>query len=201
VTTSPTGEPSQPSQGQTGGGGDNGARAPQQRPKGLDPADARSLPNEGTKAIAPGVPTTQGGDDSIQSYGIESNGDERVQAAGVLEAYLQAELSGNWSKGCSLLAAETREDLERLWEKASGTKGGQACEKAMAGFLQGVPRNEIRALADLHVLSMRVEGDRGFVIYDDGKGTASESPMQLEQGHWRVRTLIAKELLLAPATE
>jgi hypothetical protein len=201
ATTSPTGEPTQPSQGQTAGGGDNRAPANQQQPQGLKPSDARSLPNEGTKAIAPGVPTTKGGDDSIQSYGVESNGDERVQAAGVLKAYLAAQLNRDWTSACALLALETRQDIERLWERAAGTKGGQACQKAMAGFLAGVPKGEIQALGELHVLSMRAEGDRGFIIYDDGNGRASESPMQLEQGHWRVRTLIAKELLLAPPTE
>jgi hypothetical protein len=200
-TSSPPEERAAPEQ-QTGqaGGHREGGPAHSARPRGLNPADVQSLPNEGTKAVAPGVPTTHGGDNSIQAYGIESNGNERAQAAGALKSYLAALLGRDWNKACSLLATPTKEDLERLWVKATGGNGGPACQKAVAGFLAGLPQGQLRSLGDLHVLSMRIEGDRGFLIYDDAKGTVSESPMQREAGGWKVRTLIAKELLLSPAT-
>jgi hypothetical protein len=182
----------------SGGGGHETSAHKKQTP-GLKPTDARSLPNEGTKKVAPGVPTTKNGDNSIQTFGVESDGDERAEAAGVLKTYLAAELKGEWARACSLLAVETREDLERLWVQAAGTNRGPPCQRAMAGFLHGVPKSQIRILGTLHVLSMRIEGDRGFIIYHSGNGTPSESPMQKEDGRWKVRTLVAK-VLLTPDT-
>ena len=40
-----------------------------------------------------------------------------------------------------------------------------------------------------------MEGDRGFLIYEDAQGAPTEMPMQREGGTWKVRALIPKDLI------
>lgn len=139
------------------------------------------------------MPTSKGGDNSIQSYGVESGGSERAEAAAVLSSYLGALLAGEWSRACSELVAETKQALEQLAGQAERKKVD--CPTAVAALISEVPRGPLRTLGEIHVLSMRVQGDRGFLIYEDGSGKPSESAMLREDGRWKVRALIAKELL------
>ena len=83
-------------------GGDSTAPVPFREPTGSAPTGSGSLPNEGTRRVAPGVPTAKGGDNSIQEFGVEGPADDRVQAAVVFQAYLNARLAGDWSLGLLL---------------------------------------------------------------------------------------------------
>jgi hypothetical protein len=164
-------------------------------PQGLPPTDSSPLPNQGTDAVAPGVPTTTGGDNSVQGYGVESDGGERVEAATVVKAYLDAQVAGRWSEACSLLAAAIRTNLEALMRRAPNSEA-KGCPAAMAAFIEHVPKGPLRTIAAIHVLSMRVDGDRGFLIFDDGEGRTDEMPLRREGGKWKVRALIAQDLLV-----
>jgi hypothetical protein len=135
----------------------------------------------------------KGGDNSIQSYGMESDGSVRAEAASVLDGYLGALLTGDWSRACSLLAGETKDSLEQLASQAA--KETVSCPEALESLIARVPKGPLRRLGELHVLSMRVQGDRGFLIYEDGAGIPSEAAMVDKEGRWKVRALIAKELL------
>lgn len=198
VESTQGGEKTQPGQGRSaeGGGGSTGTEAGASKPNGLPPSDSSSLPNEGSEAVAPGVPTVSNGDNSIQTYGVESSGDERAEAATVVKAYLDAQQAAVWAKACSLLAAPIAANLIELWEKAKGADAG-GCPRAMAAAFARLPEGPLRTIADLHVLSLRVQGNRGFLIYEDGAGTASETPMQHEADGWRIRAIIPKELILS----
>lgn len=176
-------------------GGNAGAETEAGQPSGLPPSDSSSLPNQGSEDVAPGVPTTQGGDNSIQSYGVESSGDERAEAATAVKAYLDAQADGRWQEACTLLAAPIRRDLLKLWEQAKGPDVG-GCPQAMAAAVSRIPKDLQRVVSDLHVLSMRVQGNRGFLIYEDATARASETPMQHEEDGWRIRALLPKELII-----
>jgi hypothetical protein len=87
-------------------------------PSGPPPTTAASLPNEGTKAPAPGVPTNKGGDNSIQTYGTESSAADRAEAALALQRYLDARAAQDWAGACSQLSSGARELLEKFAERA-----------------------------------------------------------------------------------
>jgi hypothetical protein len=172
----------------------SGANANPKQPRGISPADSSPLPNEGTEAVAPGVPTVKHGDNSIQSYGTESASDERVQAATTVKAYLDAQIAGRWSEACNYLAATIQTHLEVLLKQASKSQQ-QGCPAAMEALVGPIPKGPLRTIAEIHVLSMRVEDDRGFLIFDDGEAKSDEIPMQREAGQWKVRALVAKDLI------
>jgi hypothetical protein len=159
------------------------------------PTDPNPLPNQGTKRVAPGVPTSHGGDNSIQTYGTESQSSEREEAALIAQAFLRAEAAGRWGEACSYLDAKVREGLEALARKAKG-KGIEGCAGAMAALLGKVPEGALQKAAEIQVLSFRVEGDQGFVVYRDGTGKPFNLPMNLEGGEWKVGALAGIGLVL-----
>jgi len=165
-------------------------------PSGRPPTDPGPLPNQGTKAVAPGVPTAKGGDNSIQHYGVEAEANERVEVAAIVKAYLEAQAAARWPEACSYLSAEIRHNLEALLERASKGSARVSCATAMATFFQRAPQAALHAAADIEVLSLRVQGADAFLIYRDGKGTPTEMHMVSEGGEWKVGALIGNTLQL-----
>jgi hypothetical protein len=117
-----------------------------------------------------------------------------VQAATTVKAYLDAQTAGRWSEACSFLASAIRDNLDKLTKRAPNAKV-EGCAEAMESILGGIPKGMLRTVADIHVLSMRVDGDRGFLIYEDRHAAPTEIPMEREGGEWKVRALIAKDLI------
>ena len=173
------------------------ATVPFREPTGAAPTDSGSLPNEGTRRVAPGVPTARGGDNSIQEFGVEAPSDDRVRAARVFQAYLNARLDGDWALACSYLSESTKEQLTRFGSQAQRA-GGRAsdCAQTMRAFTQGVPKEALRTAADIDVLSMRVEDGRAFLLYRDGESLPSAVPMNEEDGAWKVAAIAGSALVL-----
>jgi hypothetical protein len=142
--------------------------------------------------VAPGVPTSKGGDNSVQSYGLEADSSERVAAAATVDAYLAAQAAGRWGEACSYLSSTILGRLEDLAQEKGG--GAEDCAEAMALFLAKVPKAALRTAADIQVLSMRVQGPNAFVIYKDGEGTPTEIVMASEEGQWKVDALVGNLL-------
>ena len=76
------------------GGGDSGQGGSGQQGSGggREPLDTSSLPEpeEGSEKAAPGVPVSKGGDNSIQTWGLEASADERAEVTAILQAFLDA---------------------------------------------------------------------------------------------------------------
>jgi hypothetical protein len=164
-------------------------------PTGPAPTSSGSLPNEGSKNPAPGVPLARGGDNSIQTFGVEAPSADRVAASRVFQAYLDARLAGDWALACSYLSGPTRTQLEQFGGQA-GRGGSSDCAQVMRAFTEGVPKEVLRNAADIRVLSMRVEGGQAFLIYRDGEGLPSSVPMNEEGGAWKVAAIAGSALFL-----
>lgn len=175
--------------------GDSTAAVPFREPTGAAPTSSGSLPSEGSKAVAPGVPLARGGDNSIQTFGVEAPSEDRIQASRVLQAYLDARLAGDWARACSYLSDTTKTQLGQFGRQAGGGEPLD-CAQVMRAFTQGVPRETLRSAADIRVASMRVEGARSFLLYRDGEGTPSSIPMSEEGGAWKVAAIAGSPLFL-----
>lgn len=183
-SSSPSAAPAQQEDGtQSGPGGATAA----------EPTPHDSLPNEGSKAVAPGVPTAKGGDNSIQRFGIEAPSSDRVQAAKTLQTYLDARASREWTVACSYLSASVKASLRRLSRQAPAELKG--CGPAMSA-LSSVAASALRIAAEINVLSMRVEGPRSYLLYRNGEGTPIAIPMAREGDEWKVAALDGSPLIL-----
>jgi hypothetical protein len=181
----------------TGSGGaettsqrDSGAQAGRGSGKGggAKPLDTAALPEpeEGSKKAASGVPVSRGGDNSIQTWGLEASADERAEVTAILQAFLDARAVADWATACSYLAADQRAEFESLVK--SSQRGNAVCAQAMGALAQGVPPSAFNEETEIdYVLSLRVGEGNAFLIYtrpDANKIYASA--LAREDGTWKV---------------
>lgn len=133
---------------------------------------------EGQKAAAPGVPTSKGGDNSIQTWGVEASSAERVRVADLVRRYLNARVGGDWAEACSLLAAKQRAGYARL--------GEGACARGMDFFTERASARAPKRKAEIEVLSFRIGGGYGFLIYRRPDGKVYATAVEPEASEWKI---------------
>jgi len=131
----------------------------------------------------------KGGDNSVQDFGEEADPAELEAAATALHNFLDARAAEAWDAACSYLSAEVRNGLEELASKASKSED-PSCEALLAALTNPVAISQLREeAAKADVGSVRVEGDRGFVIYRALAGTIMAFPVAKEDGGWKAASL------------
>jgi hypothetical protein len=175
-----------------GSGEEQAAKAPPKTPIERNPPIAQER-TPGSKAVAPGVPVIKGGDNSIQAFGTEGQGDEAGQATAGLKAYLDARASGDWQAACEAASAQLREELATMIEKAK-TKGDaqkpEGCAETLELFFGKDPASTLQQAAQIdRVLSFRVQADGyAYLIYEAGDQVKFIA-MANEAGTWKPNTL------------
>jgi hypothetical protein len=135
-------------------------------------------PRQGSKAAAPGVPTSREGDNSIQTYGLEASSAQRAQATALVQAYLDARAARDWAKVCSLLAAKPRAEQRQF-------AGDVSCAEAMVSFAADARTSVLQEEAQIEVLSFRVGHRYAFLIYRRSDGIFATA-LSRESGHWKL---------------
>jgi hypothetical protein len=177
-------------------GSPSGKRDPAvQTPSGPAPTASAPLPNEGTKEVAPGVATTEDGDNSIQHYGAEAASTERIEAATTVQAYLSAQAEGQWEQACSLLVSRLVDRMTQLSTRLKEKAEGKGCPAMMAALTAQVPAATLRTAAEINVLSFRVSGTHAFLIYTNGDGTPYSVLMEPEGGTWKLASVAGNQLI------
>jgi hypothetical protein len=136
---------------------------------------------------------TKGGDNSIQESGEEVDASELEEAAAALHAYLDARAAGAWEAACSYMASGITQSRQQL-AAASKQQGALGCPELLAALSAGVPAAARREAAQADVGSLRVEGDRGFILFHGARDTDYFMPMAREDGRWKVAALAASPL-------
>lgn len=141
------------------------------------------------------VPRIEGGDNSIQDFGSEASPAERRAAATVLVTYLRAYADGNANGACALLATRVAETLERAAQTAAGAdRPPESCPAALERITRGLPPESRKLVAQARVLSVRVDGERAFAIYDGAHKLTYSMPMLRERETWTVGGLVGTPL-------
>jgi len=145
----------------------------------------------------------KGGDNSVQEFGAEADEAERDDAATALHNFLDARAQETWEAACSYLSSDVRESLESFAVKAREAAAKQdsaerfdatSCASILRRLTNRAALPELRkeaALAD--VGSLRIGGDRAFVIYTGLGGTIMAIPVVNEDG-WKVASLAGTPL-------
>lgn len=136
----------------------------------------------------------KGGDNSVQEFGEEAGEEEFDAAAVALHNFLDARAEGNWRAACDYMSKAIVESFEKLAAQAK-----QIEETSCAGILEKLTnpaaKKSMKAEAEkANVGSLRVEGDRSFVIYTGVGGTVLAMPMADEDGDWKVASLAGTPL-------
>lgn len=130
----------------------------------------------------------KGGDNSIQEFGAEADASELKGAAAALHDFLDARAAGDWRAACSHLAKSVVESLAQLGGQAKG--GTPSCAELLGRLTNPAAKEELKKEAEqADVGSLRVEGERAFVIYRGLDGTVLAVSMTREGGAWKVGSL------------
>jgi len=131
----------------------------------------------------------KGFDNSIQDYGEEADTSERDEAAVVLHDFLDARAEKNWAAACTYMAKSIIQSFETLAAQSKQTKD-KSCAAAQEALSGRVPDSELAKAAKADVGSLRIEGDRAFIIYRGApQGTFYAISMSKEAGAWKVAAL------------
>jgi len=136
----------------------------------------------------------KGGDNSVQEFGAEADASQRDAAATALHNFLDARAEGNWAAACDYMAKSVVESFEKLAAQAKQIDG-TSCAGILETLTNPAAKKSMKAEAKkADVGSLRVEGDRAFVIYTGLGGTILAMPMADEDGDWKVASLAGTPL-------
>jgi hypothetical protein len=136
----------------------------------------------------------KGGDNSVQEFGAEADTAERDAAAVVLHDFLDARAEGNWAAACGFLAKSATEAFEKLAAQAKQIED-TSCAGILAKLTNPAAKASMKAEAErADVGSLRIEGERAFVLYTAIGGTILAMPMANEGGAWKVASLAGTPL-------
>lgn len=193
--SSATGEGTEASpQGSGGEPGRNGGETPN-KPSGQGDEDSGSgsgagVPTSPLKVSGGGSAQfrVKGGDNSVQEFGEESEEGELEEAATVLHDFYVARVRSEWQRACSKLADAVVGQLRALASQVKQA-GGKGCAAILAAITSHLPPSVARESTVVDAGSLRVEGDRGFLIYRGAEGTVYAINMALEDDSWKVGAL------------
>jgi len=135
---------------------------------------------------------SEGGEKSIEEFGAEAVGSERVAIRGAFTSYLSAIAAGDFRPACSHLAAGVRQSLEQLVVKRLK---GRGCVAILPKLLSGSAATIARRQAEGKITKVRVEGDRGFVVFHAPRAKLYQMTMVREGGEWKTATATSSVLV------
>jgi hypothetical protein len=162
---------------------------------------AESVGGQGSPVPPPGEPSTGRdsgggsaqfrveGDNSVQEFGREAPASERESAAAALHGFFDAWVAHRWKTACFYMSAGVVITLGRLAALGENAPQGAGCPQLFAGLSSGSDAKAIGRAAQIDVGSLRVKGERGFVLYHGAGGAAYAMPMARENGDWKVGAL------------
>jgi len=134
----------------------------------------------------------KGGDNSIQESGDEADAGEFAEAAATLHTFLDARAARAWEVACEQMSSAVVKEL--VSQLGSAEKGG-SCAHVLFSLTSTVPDEALREAAVADVGALRVEGDRGFILFRGPGGQSFFMPMAREGDHWKVAAIAASPLL------
>lgn len=131
----------------------------------------------------------KGGDNSVQEFGKEADPQELEAAAAALHGFLDARAEGNWGATCGYVSTTIVESFEKLVAQTKKLKDA-SCAGVLEKLINPAVEGQLKEEAEVaDVGSLRVEGERSFIIYRGIKGTILAMPMADENGRWKVASL------------
>jgi hypothetical protein len=184
------------------GGGDNGGSSNSQNAKSEDGGGGGSR-NSGGEPDSAATPVgdsfsseepdaaefkaPKGGDDSIQTFGSEAEGDEEDAVLTAMHAFLTALAEEDYEAVCEGITTANRESLQAFL-KANKEEG--TCETLLPRILSGGTSEAAKA-ANGAVYQVRVDGENAFVLFKPEGGKASYFVMKKEGDVWKSTSISA----------
>lgn len=160
--------------------------SPEDSPAGPDEAPA----SEGLNAEPSREFLGSGQNGRLATIGKESGDTERQAASRALEEFLKAGEAGDWATQCSLLAASSKEQIE----KAAQPLGDVDCPAALKSQAERAPASARANTMTGPIDAFRInQGLNGFAFYH-GTGARDYVIPMIDQDGWKVVALRAEPI-------
>lgn len=123
---------------------------------------------------------------SVNHFGSIATGAPAHRAEVALSAYFAALSASDWSTACSYLATPIRRLRANI---ARAEHEGKTCAAGLRVSVERLVKSRPALLAKPGVSSVRTEGERGFVLYDQAGDPESGMPIRSEGGAWKLAPL------------
>jgi hypothetical protein len=152
---------------------------------------------EGAGNGGAGSSAEAGGEESIEQFGSEATGSERAALRNAFHGYLAAIGERDYGTACSYLAAAARRSLAKLFAEGASTAG---CAASLAALVTPAAAGISRKQSEADLTAIRVEGNRGFVLFPAPGASLWQMTMEREDGDWKTTTVAASILVPSAAT-
>ncbi len=137
-------------------------------------------------------PAEGGGEKSIEEFGEGAGGAARTAIVGSFEGYLEALAAEAPAAACAHLAASVQRSLERFAPRALKRKGCPALlPKLLAPSAPAISREQAKG----EITRVRIDGERGFVIFRAPGARLYQMPMVRQPNGWKVGLVAAAVLV------
>jgi hypothetical protein len=123
--------------------------------------------------------------------GDQADATDRAAMTKGFEEFMRARSEGDWERACSLLSASVMENLRKLASLQPQLKK-QSCPERLKAVFGAIPETRLPE-GRIRVIGARIDGDHGFVLYRDARGT-SAFPVTREGNVWKAGALLAQPL-------
>jgi hypothetical protein len=139
----------------------------------------------------------EGGEKSIEGFGSEASGAARAALLGAFHGYFGALAARDFPRACGYLAAAVKRSMERFARGRAKLKG---CPQILPKLLSPDAPALSREQDEGEVKKVRVEGERGFVIYHAPGARLYQLTMSREGGDWKADFVSGSVLVPSAAT-
>jgi hypothetical protein len=133
--------------------------------------------------------SSQAGPANATSFGQEASAGDRAAATKAVRDFLGAWVGQDPAKACSLMAASTKRNLATF----SSQLNSPDCVGEAKTVRTAMSAKLLSRLRGVHVTGVRVEGDRGFVIYR-ADGASWALPVVREGSAWKVGAIAGYQI-------
>ena len=136
-----------------------------------------------------GSDSTTEGVASGTSFGEPAGPEDRDAAATTVQRFLRAQADGDSATACSLMAASTLDSLEVFVEGDASKSLKLSCTKLVEAVRSQIQAKKLAQADRIQVTGVRIDGDRGLVLYRDAQDTELAFPVVREGSAWKVAAI------------
>jgi hypothetical protein len=153
--------------------------------------DSQDTTAAGAGSGQAGSGQSDAGAESIETFGEAAGPDDRDAAAATVQELQRAWADGDSARACSLMSTSTKENLDVF---AGQFAKSQACTEQVEALRSQIPAERLGLGDRLEVTGVRIEGENGYVLYRDARGTDSAFPVVREGSAWKVAAIAGQSL-------
>jgi hypothetical protein len=156
--------------------------------------DGSDSPATESGSAQAGTEQTGGPTVDVEDFGEEASPEDRDAAATTVQGFLGAQADGDSATACSLMSTSTKENLELFLEGEARESVENSCAELVEALRAQIPAKTLAQGERVEVTGVRIEGDRGYVLYRDAEGTDSAFAVVREGSAWKVGVIVGTPL-------